>query len=197
MSPTFAMPFSLVGFALALILATIGHEFGHLVMAKALHIPIKLIAVGLGPILWRRSFANGVQFEWRLVPVGMAVGLLGRRSETGEDRRPWKQDLTVAAGGPIASLLLMAALIVLAIFTRSDPAAQSWLIATAAISLLLAFYNLLPLPGLDGGHILVLSVARLGLRLSPQREAMLHRTGLKLTAMVCMLLLAVRMAGAS
>lgn len=191
------MPFSLVGFTLALILATVGHEVGHLVAAKALHIPVKLIAFGLGPTLWRRSFANGVRFEWRLVPVGMAVGLPGRRSETGEDRRSWKQDLTVAAGGPFASLLLMAALIVLAVFIRSDPATQSWLIATAAVSLLLAFYNLLPLPGLDGGHILVLSAARLGLRLSPQREAMLHRTGLKLIATVCMLLLAVRMASAA
>ncbi len=191
------MPFSLVGFALALILATIGHEFGHLIAAKVLHIPVKLVAFGLGPTLWRGFFVNGVRFEWRLVPVGMAIGLPGRRSETGEDRRSWKQDLTVAASGPLASLLLMAVLIVLAVLTRSGSATQSWLIATAAISLLLAFYNLLPLPGLDGGHILVLSAARLGLRLSPQREAMLHRTGLKLTATVCMLLLAVRMAGAA
>jgi membrane-associated protease RseP (regulator of RpoE activity) len=197
MSSTITMPFTVVGFALALILTTIGHEFGHLVIARSLHIPVKLIAIGLGPTLWRHTFRNGVRFEWRLVPVGMAIGLLGRRNENGEDRRPWKQDLTVAAGGPMASLFLMMTLIVLAIVVRSDLVIQSWLIATAAISLLLAFYNLLPLPGLDGGHILVLSVGRLGFRLSPQREATLHRTGIKLTATACMLLLAVRIAGAA
>ena len=46
----------------------------------------------------------------------------------------------------------------------------------ASINLSLALFNLLPIPALDGGRILLLFLSRL-LRLPPEREAMVHYLG--------------------
>lgn len=50
---------------------------------------------------------------------------------------------------------------------------------TGLLSLNLAFFNLLPIPGLDGGRLLfiVIEVLRRGKRISPQREGLVHLAG--------------------
>ncbi len=194
MEPAFHLSLSVGGLLASLLLVTVGHELGHLLVARALHIPVRYIAVGLGPALWRCGLTDGLRLEVRLVPVSMAVGLAARWSTAGRGHRPLQQDIAVAAGGPLANFLMALALVAFLIFARPGPAAQAWCMGTAVLSSLLALYNLIPLPGLDGGHLLILGAASLGLKLSPQREAMLHRVGLRLTATVCMFLLAARLA---
>src|SRR5690606_22394070 len=62
---------------------------------------------------------------------------------------------------------------------------QGWrpLIELAALlSLNLAFFNVLPIPMLDGGRILfvLIEIVRGGKRIAPEREAMVHMVGFAL-----------------
>ncbi len=47
----------------------------------------------------------------------------------------------------------------------------------ASISLSLAVINALPIPALDGGRLFVMTLTRLGVKISPQREALVHWAG--------------------
>jgi len=47
----------------------------------------------------------------------------------------------------------------------------------ASISLSLAVINSLPIPALDGGRLFVMTLTRLGVKISPQREALVHWAG--------------------
>ena len=67
-----------------------------------------------------------------------------------------------------------ACLLLLAFVLHGAPGFRIWLVATALLSLLLALLNLLPIPGLDGGHLLLLGLHKLGLRRGPERERRLH-----------------------
>jgi membrane-associated protease RseP (regulator of RpoE activity) len=181
------LPVSILGFVAALMLATVWHELGHLWVAHLRGVPVRLIAIGMGPALWRRALAADVRLEVRALPLGMSIGVLGRRAADGQLRRPVQDDLAIAAAGPLASLLLAPLLIGLTIpIIHGLPGLAYWLIATAILSVLLAVMNLIPIPGLDGGHLLVLTLAHLGRQLSPQREVWLHRTGMQVTiALTC------------
>ena len=53
--------------ALGFAIGTACHELGHLLCAAAGSIPIRLIAVGVGPLLWHRRFGE-TWFELRLLP---------------------------------------------------------------------------------------------------------------------------------
>ncbi|MFI5272437.1 MAG: M50 family metallopeptidase [Ktedonobacterales bacterium] len=53
----------------------------------------------------------------------------------------------------------------------------------------LAFFNVLPIPGLDGGRLLfvVIEVLRRGKRVSPQREALVHLAGMAVLLLLVLL----------
>jgi regulator of sigma E protease len=51
------------------------------------------------------------------------------------------------------------------------------LVFVASISLSLAVINSLPIPALDGGRLLVMTLTRLGVKISPRREALVHWVG--------------------
>jgi regulator of sigma E protease len=57
------------------------------------------------------------------------------------------------------------------------------------LSLSLAFFNILPVPGLDGGRLLfvVIEVLRRGKRISPEREALVHLAGMAILLMLVLL----------
>jgi hypothetical protein len=44
------------------------HEFGHMLCAVLLSLPIRLISIGLGPLLWRGRI-GGIQFQLRAIPL--------------------------------------------------------------------------------------------------------------------------------
>jgi regulator of sigma E protease len=53
---------------------------------------------------------------------------------------------------------------------------------TVVIFILMGIFNLLPIPGLDGGHLLFIAIegARRGKRISPQKEGFIHLVGFAL-----------------
>jgi membrane-associated protease RseP (regulator of RpoE activity) len=182
-----------VWFVIALILVTVAHEAGHWVAARLVGIPVKQIAVGLGPVIgWHRLY-SGVKIVWRALPLGAAIGVPGRWKKDGTLRRPIRDDLLVAVGGPAASFLFTALLVAIAMLWSGAPAFSTWLLATALLSTLAALLNLLPLPGLDGGHITLLIASLLGWKLSPQQEIRFHRKGLRLVLLLCMVLLVIQL----
>ncbi len=175
----------LVGLLAALMLVTVWHELGHLWMARRFGVPVKLIGLGVGPAIWRFRLPDDVRFEVRALPVGMAIGVMGRREADGRLRRPVSHDLAMAAGGPLASFVLTAVLLAAALGARGLPGVSLWLFYTGLLSAIAAGLNLLPLPGLDGGHLFLLTLAQMGLELPPHLEVELHSIGLRVTAVAC------------
>ena len=57
---------------------------------------------------------------------------------------------------------------------------RTFAVLAATISLSLAVINILPLPGLDGGRLLfvIIEAIRGGKRISPEREAIVHLSGI-------------------
>jgi membrane-associated protease RseP (regulator of RpoE activity) len=189
------VPLGLIGaFGIGVIVVTLWHELGHLYMARLLRIPVKQIAVGLGPELWRRSLGKESTLVVRAVPTGMAIGVPGRFDDEGHLRRPVMQDILMAAGGPAASCLITLIFLLLAVYLPGQPAVQLWLIFMGLFSVVLAILNLVPFPGLDGGHLLILVASLLGLRFSPEQESAFHRAGVRLLAALSILSLFVALA---
>ena len=187
-----SIPLWLLGIVSALLLVTIGHELGHYLAARLVHIPVKQIALGMGPEVWRVRLGNGMRFVVRLLPLSAAVGVLGRWTRRGSLRRPVNHDLLVAAAGPLASFILTLGLLLLAFVLQGATVFRIWLVTTALLSTLVALLNLLPIPGLDGGHLLLLGLQKLGVRLGPYREQQLHRNGARLVALAAMLILLIQ-----
>ncbi len=145
----------------ALLGVTIWHELGHIAAARLLRVPVRHISLGLGPVLWRQPLARDTDLVLRALPLGMSVAVPARQG--GAVVRPLSHDLWMAAGGPLASFVLTALLFALA---RWGGLGADWGLALVGIGLLsaaVALLNLLPLPGLDGGHLLGLALVRSGL----------------------------------
>jgi|GEM_PF-1207602 len=176
-----------LGLLAALMLVTVWHELGHLWVARRFKVPVKLIGLGVGPAIWRFRLRDDVRFEVRALPVGMVIGVIGRRGPDGQLRRPVAHDLAVAAGGPLASFILTVILFLAALLTRALPGLQIWLVYTGLLSAVASVLNLLPLPGLDGGHLFLLSLAQVGLQLPPHLEVEVHHVGLRVTAIACLM----------
>jgi Zn-dependent protease len=122
----------------------------------------------------------------------VAIGVPARRAPDGHIRRPLAHDVAMSLAGPITNVLLSLLLLALAIVGRVPQGLDSWFVGAATLSTIVALLNMIPLPGLDGGHLLVLGLAGLGVQWSPEREAILHRVGLRLGAAGCMVLLVAR-----
>jgi membrane-associated protease RseP (regulator of RpoE activity) len=174
-----------VGIMTVFLTVMIWHECGHLLAAKWTGIPVRRISLGFGPILWRRHLNAETEFALRALPLGMAIGVPGRRDGTGRLRRPVASDMWVAVGGPLASFLLTALLLVMVLTIPLPPTVFDWVVGAGLLSVLLAVLNLIPAPGLDGGHLLVLIAAWFGWELAPQQEARLHRMGMQAMVLLC------------
>ncbi len=176
----------IAGFTAALIVTTLVHELGHLTAARLLRIPVRRVAVGMGPIFWRRSLNDDSEFVLRAIPTGMSIGVPGRRNPDGTHRRPIRHDVLMAAAGPMMSLLLAALFLGAAQMSLVPFWLRVWLASTALLSGFLGITNLIPIPGLDGGHLLLLGAARVGFQLSPEREMQVHHVGVRLITVVCL-----------
>ena len=180
------MDVNLLGLIAALVAVTVWHEVGHWIAARAVGVPVRRIYVGMGPVLWRRTLRQDTDLALRALPLGMAIAVSGRRADDGTLRRPIDHDLLMAAGGPLASFALTGLLIAAALWLPLPGAWQETLAEIGLLSAVLAVLNLMPIPGLDGGHLLVLGAARFGWAMTPVQEVRLHRWGVNLVAFACL-----------
>lgn len=150
-----------IGFGVLLISLTI-HEAAHAWSADKLGDPT-------ARMLGRVSLNPLVHIDWigtvllPLIAAASGLPLIGwakpvpvNTSNLGNPRRDF---MIVAAAGPISNLLqaVVAAMLLRVVF---DPAAQpnvavSLLTNAVWINLLLAFFNLIPVPPLDGGNVVL------------------------------------------
>jgi membrane-associated protease RseP (regulator of RpoE activity) len=165
---------------------TLWHELGHLATARWLGVPVANLSIGLGPILWRHRLHESSNLVLRAFPLGMSVAVPNRRSLDGQPRRPYSHDLWIAAAGPCASLLLT---LILFGTGRWVPMPYEWaygLVGVGLLSAAIALLNLLPIPGLDGGHLMMISAARKGWQMTPEQELRLQRAGVKWFVIICL-----------
>jgi membrane-associated protease RseP (regulator of RpoE activity) len=59
------------------------------------------------------------------------------------------------------------------------------LVGVGLLSTAVALLNLLPIPGLDGGHLLLLSAARKGWEMSREQELRVQRASIQWVVVVC------------
>jgi membrane-associated protease RseP (regulator of RpoE activity) len=157
-----------------------------LVAARWLGIPIVNLYVGLGPILWRRKLGQSPNLVLRAFPLGMSVAIPSRRTQDGEPRRPYSHDLWIAAAGPLASFVLTLLLFAVARWMPMPYDVAYGLVGVGLLSTAIALLNLLPIPGLDGGHLLMVSAARKGWEMTPAQELRLQRASVKWVVIICL-----------
>ena len=78
------------------------HELGHLAAAWLAGFDLRKIQVGMGPVLWSHSFANGLLSEWRAWPQ---VGFMFATPRKTEGFRARQSFFVVA--GPLANLIVL------------------------------------------------------------------------------------------
>lgn len=172
---------------MALMAATLWHELGHLLAARWVQVPVSRICIGWGPVVWHAQPDPHLRLVLRALPLGMSIGVPSRRDAAGHVYRLPRADLWIAAGGPLANLLLTATLFAAARWLDLPYAAAHGLVGLGLLSLGLALLNLLPIPGLDGGHLLLLTAACWGREFSPVWEARLHRIGVRVAILVALI----------
>ncbi|HET7695733.1 MAG TPA: site-2 protease family protein [Vicinamibacterales bacterium] len=148
-----------IGFGVLLISLTI-HEAAHAWTADKLGDPT-------ARMLGRVSLNPLVHIDWLgtvVLPIIAAISglpLIGWAKPVPVNMRnlanPRRDFMIVAAAGPISNLLqaIAGAIVLRAIFTGQPGPAVSVLTDVVWINLLLAFFNLIPLPPLDGGNVVL------------------------------------------
>jgi membrane-associated protease RseP (regulator of RpoE activity) len=171
-----------------LIFATIWHELGHMLAARLVNVSVQRISIGLGPVLWQYALTAQTNIVLRAMPIGMAVAVPGRWTQQGDLNRPLHHDLWMVLGGPCASVLLSGLLLAMARWGGFPDAWNMIWVGVGMLSLLVALFNLLPIPGLDGGHLLLLGFHALGRPVPPMLERRLHHLGIYFAAVMLPLL---------
>lgn len=155
------------------------HEAGHYAASRLAGLPVAAFSIGFGPKLWARH-RWGTEFAVRAVPLG---GFVQPAEPENFPLRPLGHRLLFFLGGPLANLLVALPLLVVAHGRAGDEAVRHLptglsaqtlqgvvgvlveggslleagylLEVTIVLSLSLALLNLLPVPVLDGGQILL------------------------------------------
>lgn len=148
-----------VGFGVLLISLTI-HEAAHAWTADKLGDPT-------ARMLGRVSLNPLVHIDWigtvllPLIAIYSGLPLIGWAKpvpvNTRNLREPRRDFMFVAAAGPISNLLqaVVWAIALRALAVNPDHMALDFLRSAVFINLLLAFFNLIPVPPLDGGNVLL------------------------------------------
>lgn len=109
--------------------AVVIHELAHYLNARMVGLPVRAFSVGMGPILWRRTW-RGTEWRLSLLPLGGYVdipGMAARQDDEGKLHHPDEgfatkalpEKLWVLVGGVLANFVL--AVLLLAAVLTSDP----------------------------------------------------------------------------
>jgi regulator of sigma E protease len=148
------------------------HELGHAALMRKYAIPIKSIAVGLGPLLWSRHWSYfNAPLELRLLPFGGYVQP-DQAYRKKMDRLPWLNSIDILGAGVHINLLAGFVLIAYAApFHKGVPSMNWGLLAfTFAYASCLAHEKirkwlsvLMPFVGVIGIYLLIREIMRLPL----------------------------------
>ena len=58
------------------------HEWGHFIAARLCGVTVHEFAIGMGPMLWKKTGKTGTQFSLRALPIGGFCALEGEEGES-------------------------------------------------------------------------------------------------------------------
>jgi membrane-associated protease RseP (regulator of RpoE activity) len=149
------------------VFSLIAHEMGHWVILRRLNVPILECWLGLGPAL----------FRWRRFRIGMLpIGASLYPEPTHYQALSARQRMAVALGGPVGSALYGLALLIAATQIHF-PVARHGIETLAVANFTIALFNMLPIPPLDGFHMLDSLCEHLRRPLSAKAKSMSYRLG--------------------
>lgn len=153
-----SLAFTIVAFAIALIVIIFVHEFGHYIVGRWSGIKAEVFSLGFGPVLWSRQDKHGTKWQIAAIPFGGFVKFWGDANAASgkasdimdalsdEDKRHtmhgaplWARAATVAAG-PIFNFIL--AILVFFILTVSTGSVREPLTVGALLPLPQGTYDL-------------------------------------------------------
>lgn len=139
-------------FILILFSAVMIHELAHYFNALSVGVPVRAFSIGIGPVLWRKTWRNT---EWRvsLLPLGGYVDLPGMAPKTDElgnlqhpdegmATKPLWAKLWILVGGVLANYVLAAILIATVI--TANPATRELTAGIPVIGSGTVIQNVLP-----------------------------------------------------
>lgn len=152
-------------YAVVVLVTLLTHEAGHWAMLSRLRIPTQRITIGLGPSV--RLFGR---FHLALFPLGASVTPEPSRWAQASARDRFK----VAVAGPAVSFICAFIFLGLSLVY---PRIATGLSALATLHFAVAAINVLPIPPLDGWHILTELLASNNRALPKQAAALALRLG--------------------
>lgn len=145
------------------------HESGHYLVARVLRCRVLEFSIGFGPEAKYLGTYKGTDFVVRWIPVGGYVYI----DDLEEDLEHTKwfrltllRNIIVYVAGPAANVV--GAVVVLAVYgivgqdyVQGTPwfsMVDGWMTSFTFMSIVIVFFNLLPIPPLDGGRIMLASI---------------------------------------
>ncbi|MEH2487411.1 site-2 protease family protein [Bradyrhizobium sp. AZCC 2230] len=149
--------------------------------------PVKRIRIGVGPTVCVLSDQSGTHCSVGLFPIAAYLELRGDEDGVLSSAKPGALAV-VHAAGPAANLAFSLAICGLSLALVGEgglvPSLDFHLPALAAsfvsaLSIAIGLYNLVPIPPLDGGHLLLATLRAVGgIRSLPNNESWIIRLGL-------------------
>jgi len=83
------------------------HEFGHLLIAKAVGQPVEAFSIGFGPVIIKKKLGS-TEYRLSIIPLGGYIKLEGEdiASDSGFNAAPLGAKTAVIIAGPISNLIL-------------------------------------------------------------------------------------------
>jgi regulator of sigma E protease len=131
---------TVIGFLVLISAVIVVHEWGHFVAARRMGVKVLAFSMGFGPVLWRRTGRDGVEYRLSAVPFGGYIRMAGE--EFADERKgtpdeflsaPIRRRVVIILAGPAMNLVLGWALCVgIHLWGLDAPAAEPRIAAVVA-----------------------------------------------------------------